>query len=156
MLLQWKIHHRTQASIYRLLSQHDWTLNIQSHPYRVMLQRKSCVQRLQTRNSCSSSASFNWRALTGSACLPDGISSGIPKSRCSWFRFHRLGQAAVSDLQSQAMQALSTVPCSMSHADMAVSQVNEFYLTYIMQARHPPKWDQLCLKFFEVNKFFLF
>ena len=49
----------------------------------------------------------------------------------------------------------STVLCSMSNLDMAVSQVNEFYLTYIMQGRHPPKWDQLPLVLFDVNKNFL-
>lgn len=39
--------------------------------------------------------------------------------------------------------------------DIAISQVNEFYLTYIMQARHPPKWHQLVLVPFDVNKNFL-
>lgn len=74
VFIQWKIHHRMQASVYLLLSQHDWKLNIKlyRHPYRVMWQRKSCVQRLQIGNPCSRRASFNWRALTGSTSLPDG------------------------------------------------------------------------------------
>jgi len=78
-------------------------------------------------------------------------SSAIPHSRHSWLRC----QPAVSDLQSQAVQALTTVLCSMSNADKAVSQVNEFYLIYTIQARYPPKWHQLLLVLFDVNKNFL-